>query len=159
MVLFCNSPFIPPITILCWVVAMAVSIYFSLWAILFWILFLTLLIIKERKIHRGFREFAKAADVPLVLSEWKECYAEKTKEKMEEVEEILRPYLKPFRDQTSHHIGSTAIIGMFGKPSPDFSVVTEGVLPNIPDSIIAKFEDKGWKYFGPAPHSFSKYRD
>ena len=56
-------------------------------------------------------------------------------------------------------MGSTSIIGMMGKPAPDFSVVTEGLLPNIPDSIINKMAEKGWVFNGPAPHSFDKNAD
>ena len=78
---------------------------------------------------------------------------------MDEIEEILQPYLKPFKGKVCHHIGSTSIKGMFGKPMPDFSVVTDGLLPDIPYSIINKFEAKGWKYYGPAPHSFNKNLD
>ena len=80
----------------CLLVAIAVSIYFSLWAILGWILAIGGLTIKERKIYRGFKIFLKSGETPLELSEWKECYAEKTKMKIEEVEQILMPYLKPF---------------------------------------------------------------
>ena len=76
----------------------------------------------------------------MVLTEWKEIYAEKTKEKIKEVEEILEPYLKEYNGSFSHHMGSTSITGMMGKPAPDFSVVTQGLLPNIPDLVIEKMK-------------------
>ena len=56
-------------------------------------------------------------------------------------------------------MGSTAITGMVGKPSPDFTIVTEGLLPDIPDEILKKLVDHGWLYMGPSPHCFDRNAD
>ena len=60
---------------------------------------------------------------------------------MNDVEKILKPYLKEFKGRSSHHMGSTSIIGMKGKPLPDFTVVTEKLLPDIPNEIIKKLQN------------------
>ena len=117
------------------------------------------LIACDWKIYKALRRFVKKSDIPLVLAEWKPVYAEKTQSKIDEVEDILAPFLKDFRGKFSHHMGSTSIVGMMGKPSPDFTVVTEGLLPNFPDLIIEKLSKKGWEYLGPSPHCFDKCAD
>ena len=40
-----------------------------------------------------------------------------------------------YHDKTNRHIGSTAINDMMGKPIIDLCVITNGLLPNIPDDI------------------------
>ena len=91
--------------------------------------------------------------------EWKASYAQRVQEKIKEVEEILKPYLKEYDGKSSHHMGSTSITGMIGKPTPDMTVVTEGLLPDIPDEIIRKLDAIGWKYMGPSPHCFDRNAD
>ena len=117
------------------------------------------LIAYDWKIYLAFRRLIKIGDIPLELAEWKPIYAEKTKSIIDEVEKILGPYLKQYRGKSSHHMGSTAIVGMMGKPSPDFTVITEGLLPNFPDLILKKLGEKGWVYLGPSIHCFDKYAD
>jgi GrpB-like predicted nucleotidyltransferase (UPF0157 family) len=94
--------------------------------------------------------------------EWKEYdakYPEFTRIAAEKCLKILRPYLSPYLGKEYHHMGSTAIVGMSGKPYVDFSIVTKGLHPNFPNDIINELKKIGWEYMGPAPHSQDLSRD
>lgn len=67
--------------------------------------------------------------------------------------------MKDFKGKCSHHMGSTSIKGMMGKPMPDFTIVTEGLLPDIPNDVLKRLQTEGWEYCGVAPHSFNKNAD
>ena len=51
------------------------------------------IVVYDWRLYKAHVEFLKKSDMPIQLSEWKPSYIEKTKEKMREVEEILKPYL------------------------------------------------------------------
>ena len=93
------------------------------------------------------------------MSEWKSNYAEETNKMIAQCENVLKPYLVSYKGKTTHHIGSTSIIGLMGKNCPDFMVVTKGLLPNFPSTIIEQFAKMGWIYIGASPHCLNKYID
>ena len=64
--------------------------------------------------------------------------------------------LQEFEGTYFHHIGSTAIVGMFGKPIMDIMVVTKGLLPNMPDAIINDLKKREYEYCGPSPAAMDK---
>ena len=74
-----------------------ICIYYGQYAVVAYFMSIGILVLHEFKIYKAFQSFHKKADSPLVLTEWKPIYIEKTKQKMDEVKEILKPYLKPFK--------------------------------------------------------------
>ena len=93
---------------------------------------------------------------------WKEYdarYPEFTKRRATEVVKVLGSNVVRYLDQDYHHMGSTAIVGMPGKGIIDFTVVSQGLLPDIPSDVISKLKEIGWIYGGIAPHSMDKYAD
>ena len=48
--------------------------------------------------------------------------------------------------KTSHHMGSTSIIGMPGKPLIDFTIITDKLLPDIPNDCIDELKKIGYIY-------------
>ena len=56
-------------------------------------------------------------------------------------------------------MGSTAIIGLPGKPMIYFTVITKGLLPDIPNDCIDELAKIGYIYGGPSPHCMNKSVD
>ena len=76
------------------------------------------------------------------------------------IKEIFKDYLKPFNGETVFHMGSTAIKGMPGSGGLDISIVTEGILPDVPEHIIQEVKEKlGYEFCGPTPHCMDKNLD
>lgn len=48
---------------------------------------------------------------------------------------------------------------MPGTPTIDIALVTNGVLPEMPDDVIQQMENLGFVYAGPSPHCMNKYHD
>ena len=95
------------------------------------------------------------------LREWNPKYSEFVKRESEAIEAILakKGVLATYKGQSSFHMGSTAIKGMIGKPVIDMTILTTGLLPNIPNDVIEEMEKLGYWYAGPAHHTMSKHRD
>ena len=64
-----------------------------------------------------------------------------------------------YKGKAFHHVGSTAIIGMFGKPTIDLTCVTKNMLPKIPAEFMTFMEEQGYIYGGVTPHNMNKYTD
>lgn len=93
---------------------------------------------------------------------WKEYdpkYPEFTRIRAQEVLAAFKGYVVTYNNNDYHHMGSTAIVGMPGKPIVDFTIVTKDLLPNIPDDVMNSLQKLGWTYRGIAPHSLDKYAD
>jgi len=81
--------------------------------------------------------FSVLAD-PLVWKDYNPKYPEIAKKEAHKVEEILRKIDKlcEVDGKTHHHVGSTAIVGMPGKPIIDIAVCSKNLLPNLPEEFI-----------------------
>ena len=87
-------------------------------------------------------------------------------EELVHLRKIFEKYLEELDGKSFHHIGSTAIVGKFGKPiivgmfkKPviDIMVITKGLLPYIPNKIIQALDKRGYTYTRPAlPLKFFK---
>jgi len=58
---------------------------------------------------------------------------------MLKIEGVLknRGFLGDYDGNSSYHMGSTSIKGMLGKPMIDITVLSNNLLPDIPDEVIA----------------------
>ena len=67
---------------------------------------------------------------------------------MVKFENTIQKYcgLLELNGKTSHHMGSTSIIGMPGKPLIDFTIITDKLLPDIPNDCIDELKKIGYIY-------------
>ena len=84
----------------------------------------------------------------------KDHYLEKAQAQIDAIKKVLGSYC-----ESAHHIGSTSIKGMPGKPQLDLTFVTPKLMPDIPDEILEGLDKIGYKYCGVAPHHADKFTD
>ena len=102
-----------------------------------------------------------SSDADVQLREWNTNYPALAQEQMLKIEGVLknRGFLGDYDGNSSYHMGSTSIKGMLGKPMIDITVLSNNLLPDIPDEVIADLKQLGYEYAGPAPHNMNKYFD
>ena len=79
-----------------------------------------------------------SSESEVVLSEWNPLYPELASEQMKILETLFasQGFLDEHEGKSSYHMGSTSIKGLLGKPMIDFTVLTKGLMPYFPDSMV-----------------------
>ena len=117
--------------------------------------------IYERKVYLGYCTFFSRANRKIKLTDWNPEYPKLASEQMRLVTNLIekKGCLDTFHGESSYHIGSTSILGMMGKPSVDFAVITKDMLPDFDDDLLHDLGELGYEYCGPAPHMMDKNKD
>ena len=118
-------------------------------------------LIWQWKIFRALWTFFGFIKKKVETCEYNPDYPKFVKAEIARLKPIMEKYngLQPFNGKAIYHTGSTAIVGMFGKPIIDLSICTKNMLPDIPDGLLKDLKDIGYEYWGPAPHNKNKYLD